>query len=296
MSFAKSIKSVVVLSLAEAVDLNKILTQEELPYEYRVAGAYEDYSIGLTPFKEDGEWVKEVDGMQLVNITRSVKKVDKKKVKRLLKEKLEELARLYAEQNPGDVRKFTKEEKQTFTDEITYSLLPETEVDVFENLLVVDLAKSQVYITNITKKASEDLTNFIRERIESFPVTPVVEDELDVIEGFAEMLTGDIQTRMSLGNYIKLEDGDGVVVWSKESLYESEASDLMSSTGKQVIAIGLEFDGTLGFIVDTEFTLKSLKWDKRFKEPSATIAADIMLCFNEIRGVIQDLKEETNKE
>lgn len=296
MSFAKSIKSVVVLSLAEAVDLNNIINQQELPFEFQVAGDYEDYTIGLTPFKEDGSWIKEVSGMQVVNISRSVKKVDKKKVKRLLKEKLEELARLYAEENPGEVRKFSKEEKQAFTEEISYSLLPDTEVDIYENMLVVDLEKSQVYITNITKKASEDLTSFIRDRIESFPVSPVVEDELDVIDGFAKMIKGNIQSRLSLGNYVKLEDGDGIVVWTKESLYESEASELMSTTGKQVIAMGFEFDGTLNFIADTEFTLKSLKWDKRFKEPSETIDSDIILCFNEIRGVIKDLKEETSYE
>lgn len=290
MSFAKSVKGIVTLALNETVDLSVIETISDRPVEYVKAGDYDVGSIGLIRFPE-GDFVKEINGLQIINVGQSVKKVNKKKVKRLLKEKVAELSKAYEEEK-GEPRKFTKEEKDALSTEIAFSLLPETEVDEFSNLLIVDSEEEQVYVVNTSKKASEAITAYVRDLIESFPVVPVVDNELAVIQGFAEMANDNIQSRLSLGNYIKLEDADGVVVWTKESLYESQATDLIES-GKQVVAIGLEFDGVIKFVVDTEFTIKGLKWDKMFNEKGSSFEADVLLCFNEVRKVLKDLKEET---
>jgi len=289
MSFAKNFKSVVTLNLTEAVDLNVINEITDRPFEYVPAGEWEQESIGLIHI--DGEFVKEFAGLQVINIGSSVKKVNKKKVKRLVKERVAQMQAQYAENNPGETLKVSKEDKDIIAEEITFSLLPETEVDEFQNLLIIDKDNSQVFIVNTTKKASEKLTDFVRVLIDSFPVESVVEDESKVVSGFAELLTGDITTRLALGNYIKLADADGVVVWTKESLYQSEASELLE-TGKQVQAIGLDYDAVLTFVVDTEFTLKSIKFDKSFQE-DGTFEANVLAIVNELRGVISDLKEET---
>lgn len=293
MSFAKSVKGIVTLALNEAVDLSVIEAISDRPVEYVKAGDHDTSSIGLIRFPE-GDFVKEINGLQIVNVGQSVKKVNKKKVKRLLKEKIAELSKAYEEEK-GEPRKFSKDEKDALAADIAFSLLPETEVDEFDNLLIVDSEAEQVYVVNTSKKASESITSYIRDLIESFPVAPVVDNELAVIQGFAEMANDNIQSRLSLGNYIKLEDADGVVVWTKESLYESQATDLIE-TGKQVVAIGLEFDGIIKFVVDTEFTIKGLKWDKQFNEKGASFEADVLLCFNEIRKILKDLKEETKDE
>lgn len=289
MSFAKTFKSVVTLNLTEAVDLNAINEITDRPFQYVPAGEWEQESIGLIHI--DGEFVKEFAGLQVINIGSSVKKVNKKKVKRLVKERVAQMQAQYAENNPGETLKVSKEDKDIIAEEITFSLLPETEVDEFQNLLIIDKDNSQVFIVNTTKKASEKLTDFVRDLIDSFPVESVVEDESKVVTGFAELMTGDITTRLALGNYIKLADADGVVVWTKESLYQSEASELLE-TGKQVQAIGLDYDAVVTFVVDTEFTLKSIKFDKSFQE-DGTFEANVLAIVNELRGVISDLKEET---
>lgn len=289
MSFAKTFKSVVTLNLTEAADLNAINEITDRPFQYVPAGEWEQESIGLIHI--DGEFVKEFAGLQVINIGSSVKKVNKKKVKRLVKERVAQMQAQYAENNPGETLKVSKEDKDIIAEEITFSLLPETEVDEFQNLLIIDKDNSQVFIVNTTKKASEKLTDFVRDLIDSFPVESVVKDESKVVAGFAELMTGDITTRLALGNYIKLADADGVVVWTKESLYQSEASELLE-TGKQVQAIGLDYDAVVTFVVDTEFTLKSIKFDKSFQE-DGTFEANVLAIVNELRGVISDLKEET---
>lgn len=292
MSFAKTFKSVVTLELTEAVDLNEINNITDRPFEYVPAGEWEAESIGLIHI--DGEFVKEFAGLQVINIGSSVKKVNKKKVKRLVKERVAEMQAQYAENNPGETLKVSKEDKDIIAEEIAFSLLPETEVDEFENLLIVDKENQQVFVVNTSKKASEKLTDFVRDLIESFPVEGIVKDESMVVKGFSELLTGDITTRLALGNYIKLADADGVVVWTKESLYQSEASELLE-TGKLVQAIGLDYDAVVTFVVDTEFTLKSLKFDKSF-EADGTFEANVLAIVNELRGIIKDLKEETFSE
>ena len=113
-----------------------------------------------------------------------------------------------------------------------------------------------------------------------------------IVKGFGELLENHEADRITLGNYIKMEDSEGVVVWSKESLYESKAVELKED-GKDVVAIGLEYDGVVDFVVDKEFKLSKLRFPKYFADEEGSIEASVLLCFNEIRGLMEDLTKAT---
>lgn len=296
--FAKKFKSAIVLKLdSETVDFSDIegiLNSGETNYEFHTAEGTQSHTIGL--LKIDEVFVKDFSGLQVINVGQSVKKVNKKKVKKLLEQKLAEMEQDFIAENPDKEFFVNKEDKKVIEADIIFSLLPETDPEDFNNYVVLDKQEGFVYVLNSTKKNSETVTSFIRAVIEGFPVVPVVDNSEKMVKGFkdlvVEMCTTD--TRLALGNYIKLEDEEGVVTWTKESLYDSKASELIE-TGKDVVALGLEYDGLVSFVVDQEMKLSAIKFPKYFNE-DGSFESNVLLCFNEIRGVVEDvLKETLNK-
>lgn len=290
--FAKKFKGFTALASGENIDISALNTIADIPLDFVIAEGSQSHTIGLVRFEDDGAYVKEFSGLQLINVGQSVKKVNKKKVKRLLNERI---AQLEAEHNASPAMTefyLDKEDKKALEADITFALLPQTEPEDFYNYVVVDKENDVVYVLNATKKVSEEITNYLRLVLGSFPVLPFSVQEEAIIKGFGEIMENREADRLTLGNYIKLENDDGVVVWSKESLYESKAADLIED-GKNVVAIGLEFDGTISFIVDKDFKVSGLKFPKYFNDEEGSIEASVLLCFKEIRGAMQDLIKAT---
>lgn len=290
--FAKKFKSFLPLVAGEGINLAPLNTITDRPLDFVIAEGQQAHTIGLVKFEDDGQYVKEFSGLQVINVGQSVKKVNKKKVKRLLAAKLNQMEEEALVENPSAEFFLDKEQKKAIEADIIFSLLPETEADDFYNYVVVDAEASIVYVLNGSKKISEDISSFLREVLGSFPVVGFGVHEEAIIKGFGDIMESHEADRLTLGNYIKLEDEEGVVVWSKESLYESKAGDLIEA-GKHIIAIGLEYDGIASFIVDKEFKVSGLKFPKYFNDDEGTLEAAVLLCFNEVRGMMADLIKAT---
>ncbi|QHR75333.1 putative recombination protein [Escherichia phage JohannJBalmer] len=290
--FAKNFKSCVTLISGDGLSISALNTVTDKPLDFVVAQGQQAHTIGLVRFEDDGSYVKVFSGLEVIKVGQSVKKVNKKKVKRILNEKLQEMEQEFIAANPTKEFFLDKESKKAIEADIVFSLLPETEADDFYNYVVVDTENSITYVLNGSKKISEDIAVFLREVLGTFPVLPFSVHEEAIIKGFDTILEEHEAERLTLGNYIKLEDSEGVVVWSKESLYESRAVELMED-GKHVVAIGLEYDGFVNFIVDKEFKLSGIKFPKYFNDEEGSFEASVLLCFNEIRGIMQDLIKST---
>lgn len=290
--FAKKFKSVLPLAAGEGLSISALNSITDRPLDFVIAEGQQAHTIGLVKFEDDNSYVKEFSGLQMINVGQSVKKVNKKKVKRLLEAKLKDMEQAFLIENPGKEFFLDKESKKAVEADIIFSLLPETEADDFYNYVVVDTTTDIVYVINGSKKISEEISVFLRDVLGSFPVMGFGVHEEVIVKGFGDILETHEHERLTLGNYIKLEDDEGVVVWSKESLYESKALELKED-GKSVVAIGLEYDGVVTFIVDKEFRLSGIKFPKYFNDEEGSIEAAALLCFNEIRGVLADLKSAT---
>ena len=290
--FAKKFKSFIALASAEDLSISALNTITDIPLDYVIAEGSQAHTIGLIKFEDDQAYVKEFNGLQLVNVGQSVKKVNKKKVKRILNEKLATMAEEHEAVNPMVEFHLDKESLKALEADIVFSLLPETEADEFSNFLVVDTENDITYVLGATKKSSEEITNYLRGVLGSFAVLPFGVQEEAIIKGFGEIMETHEADRLTLGNYIKLEDDEGTVVWSKESLYDSKAADLIED-GKHVVAIGLEYDGTVDFIVDKDFKVSGLKFPKYFNDEEGSLEAAVILCFNEVRGIMDDLIKAT---
>lgn len=291
--FAKKFKSALPLASGENLSIAALNTITDRPLDFVIAEGSQAHTIGLVKFEDDNSYVKEFRGLQLINVGQSVKKVNKKKVKRLLAERIAALQKEH--EDMGLEFEMNKEDKKNLEADIIFALLPETEADDFYNYVVVDTENDITYVLNGSKKISEEISLFLRDVLGSFPVLSFGVQEDAIIKGFGKIMENHEAERLTLGNYIKLEDEEGVVVWSKESLYESKAQDLIE-TGKQVVAIGLEYDGVVSFIVDKELKLSGIKFPKHFDDEEGSIEAAVILCFNEIRGLMEDLIKSTIKD
>lgn len=290
--FAKQFKSCITLAADKDVSIIGINDITDRPLDFVIAEGQQMHTIGLVKF-EDGVYVKEFSGLQIVNVGQSVKKVNKKKVKRLLAEKIEQMKAEHDAQDTLFEFEIDKETKKELEETIIFSLVPETEADDFYNYVVVDTQSNIVYVLNGSKKISEEISIYLRDLLGSFAVVPFSVHEDVITAGFGAMLEENEADRLTLGNYIKLEDDEGVVVWSKESLYESRAAELKDD-GKNVVAIGLEFDGVVSFIADNSLNLKGIKFPKHFQdEDEGGIEGSALMCFNEIRGIMEDLIKNT---
>lgn len=290
--FAKQFKSFTALAAADQLSIAALNTIDDIPLDFVIAEGQQAHTIGLVRFEDDGSYVKEFAGLQLALVGQSVKRVDKKKVKRKLLAKIEEMRQEHEAE--GSLLEFNidKETKKEIEENIIFAMLPDTEAEDFYNYVVVDVDTKIVYALNANKRVSEDISMFLRDALGSFPVVPFSVHEDLIIKGFGAIMEDREAERLTLGNYIKLEDSEGTVVWSKESLYESRASELMED-GKLVTAIGLEFDGVVEFVVSKDFNVKGIKFPKHFNDEEGTIEASVLLCFNEVRGLMEDLIKAT---
>ncbi len=292
--FAKKFKSVLPLAAAEGLSLSGLNNITDRPVDFVIAEGQQAHTIGLVKFEDDQSYVKEFNGLQMINVGQSVKKVNKKKVKRLVTAKIKQMEEAHAADNPGVEFFLDKESKKAIEADVVFSLLPETEADDFYNYVVLDTEMDILYVINGSKKVSEDISAFLRDLLGSFAVMGFGVHEDLIVKGFGEILETHEFKRLTLGNYIKLEDEEGVVVWSKESLYESKALELKED-GKSVQAIGLEYDGVVNFIVDKDFRISGIKFPKYFNDEEGSIEAAALLCFKEVRGMVEDLAGATFK-
>lgn len=292
--FAKKFKSALPLAAAEGLSIAELNNITDRPLDFVIAEGQQAHTIGLVKFEDDQSYVKEFNGLQLINVGQSVKKVNKKKVKRLVAAKIKQMEEVYAIDNPGIEFFLDKESKKAIEADVIFSLLPETEADDFYNYVVLDTEMDILYVINGSKKVSEEITAFLRDVLGSFAVMGFGVHEDLIVKGFGEILETHEFERLTLGNYIKLEDDEGIVVWSKESLYDSKALELKED-GKSVQAIGLEYDGVVNFIVDKDFRLSGIKFPKYFNDEEGSIEAAVLLCFKEVRGMLEDLAGATFK-
>ncbi|WP_225377985.1 recombination-associated protein RdgC, partial [Escherichia coli] len=89
-----------------------------------------------------------------------MKKVDKKKVKRILNERLEEMRQDM--ESEGKEFYVDKEVVKAMKEDIEFALLPETEPEDFFNYVVLDKTTNLLYVLNGSKKVAEEITSFLR--------------------------------------------------------------------------------------------------------------------------------------
>lgn len=300
----KSFKGFVVYEVKGEADLTKITEHENLDnLHYRIANENEMSSVGFLPVieqevNEEGELLREeelvtsVAGFDIVKIGESKKKVPGNEVNKIVK-KLTNQAFEEAKEK-GEEFKLTKELKEFFKETAIQQLLPKCFTDEFETYAFHDKETGLFYVAVNSQKKAENINSFLRYVLGSLPVVPV-EVNVNLEDVFTSFVTDQLNSKTVLGNYIEMKDEEGSLSWKKESLYESEAKELLENTTKKVTKIGLEFDGTTSFIVDTDLVFSQVKFDSDVTADGHDFISTFLLMGNEIRGAVKSLLEEVSQ-
>ena len=286
---SQNIKTLVALKVEkDLVDINEVAS----PRIYAPADETQFSSIGIIP-NEDGELVKVVKNFEIMEIGQSFRKVNKKKVKRIVKEKIEALKSEFIPNEEQEEFFISKDTIKELEYQVSIKLLPETEVDEQSHYVIHDTTNDFLFITNTNKKGSEDITSFFRDMLTTFPVEELT-DEATFAESFKKViLSGQTKNRLEFGDYILMSDlvSKGKVIFTKELVTSKEVVNILED--KVVSAIGLGYDGVLNFTVQSDLSFKGVKFDKGLIEEEESFVADALIILTELVGVIEDILEIT---
>ena len=246
-------------------------------------------SIGVVPF-EDGSIVKTIQAFDVLSITQSFRKVNKKKVKRLLKEKLAEMESKFEPTPEQDEFYVDKETLKDFEFQISKSLLPETEVEETQHFVIYDKDNGTIVVTNANKKVSENLTAFIRFSVGSLPVTEIV-DEYDFSQSLKKLIESKKETnRISFTDSIALVGiNKEKATFAKTSVKSEEVLEILAD--KSITSVGFDFDGVMTGVINNDLSFKGVKLDKELFQQDSSFDADAILVLNELNELTKDFLE-----
>lgn len=301
-ALVKQFKGFVVYQVKGEADLKDLLDNPNLEnLKYRIANENQLSTIGFLPViseevnEETGEVIQEeqlvvsVGGFDVIKIGESKKKVPANEVKKLVRDMT---AKAFDEaKEKGEDFKVTKDMKDFFKDNAIKQLLPKCFTDEYESFLFHDTQSGLFYVAVTSHRKAESLTGFVRAVLGSLPLVPLHVDG-SVEQVFTDFVVNQLNATLVLGNFVEMQDLEGVVAWKKESLYDSEAKELLENTEKVVTKIGLEYDGTVAFVVDTDFSFSQVKFDSAITADGHDFTSTFLLMGNEIRKSVQGLLKE----
>lgn len=280
-------------------------TEDETPdYKYQIATEEELSSIGFEPViplevTADGELIREeeyvhsVGTFDVLKIKQSKRKVPASEVKKIVAAKTKRAIAEALER--GQTIKVNKQLKDMFKEEAIKELLPRCFVDEFSTFVFLDKATERLYVIVPSHKKAEDLTAFIRKVLGSLPITPLV-TERPIVSALTDFVTSQVKDKLTLGTFVQMEDEEGVVAWKKESLYNSEAKELIEGSEKLVTKLGMEYDGVLSFTIDNEYVFSGVKFEDYVTADGYDFSSTFLLIAKELTGAVKELLKELGEE
>lgn len=278
---------------AEFSDLRYVIATEE---ELSSIGFEAVIPLEVTADGElvrEEEYVHSVGTFDVLKIKQSKRKVPGTEVKKIVARKTKQA--IEDAQARGQTIKVNKQLKDIFKEEAIKELLPRCFIDEFTTFVFLDKATERLYVTVPSHKKAEDLTAFLRKVLGSLPITPLI-TERPIVSAMTDFVTGQLKDKITLGTFVQMEDEEGIVAWKKESLYNSEAKELIENSEKLVTKLGMEYDGVLSFVIDNEYVFSGVKFEDYVTADGYDFSSTFLLIANELTGAVKELLKELGEE
>ena len=173
-----------------------------------------------------------------------------------VREKVDEIE---AEQH----RKVYKKERDQIKDEIIQAFLPRAFIRKSKIVAAIAPKLGLILVNSASAKRAEDLLSTLREVLGSLPVRP-----LTVKIAPAATLTSWVKEKKAADNFFVLDScelsdthEDGGTVRCKRQDLTSDETQMHLESGKQVTQLSLAWTDKLSFILDTNMTIKGIKFE-----------------------------------
>ena len=235
--------------------------------------------------------VHSAEGNHLISMTKEEKLLPSQ----VIKEALEEKVSLLEDQ---ENRKITKKEKDSMKDEIIMTLLPRAFSRRSQIRALILSKQNLVLVDSSSATKAEELLALLRKALGSLPVVPLnftqpIENTLTSwLSDNAVPAVFEAQDEAELKS---VTDEGGIVRFKQQELFEEEVLAHLE-TGKQVHKLALHFGNSVAFVLQSDASLKRLKFSEEFRannddigneDPVAKMDADFALMCGELAALLE---------
>ena len=270
------------VDLEVAKNIVKLLTEDTLSSkQFKECGDYDSLKVGFTPFVEDS-YLLETKGSVAFQVTSQKKTPKSSQVKALCKEK----EKVYMEENGlEDLDKETKDEIKRL---VVESLLPSTFPD--EPVTVVMwITENTLMVGTPSSKKAEELISFVRGVIGTLPVTPLAVKE-DVTQKLTDMVSVGYSETITLGNKVELIGEEGETITFAKCDVSMADTETHIDNGAMVSKLGMEHDGAMKFVLNTDLEISAIKVNKDILMGSKDIGA-LIVTMDEVNLTVKGIVE-----
>lgn len=208
----------------------------------------------VSPMAQDMPLVHAASGFMMVSFKIQEKMVPAGVIKELLDEKVEEI-------ELRESRKVKKKEKDTLKEEIYQTLLPRAFTRNTVINAYIDTQAGWLVVNASSAKKAENLTINLRKALGSLKIR--IPEVLPVSMLLTQWLkTNEYPQDLTIEDQCVLQDNkdaSGIIRCQRQNLFTDDILSLIDS-GREVIQLALSWQDQLGFVINDEFMLKSLKF------------------------------------
>lgn len=159
-------------------------------------------------------------------------------------------------------RKPGKRLRNEYREAALTELLPRAFIVRARTGVYVDPVARMVAIDTASAKAAEEAITAIRDALGSFPVRPLATEASLPLLMTEWLISGELPADFELGDECELEDPSDVASVISGKHHDLGADEIREHArcGKQVVKLGLIYDGRIGFVLDGQARLRKLRF------------------------------------
>lgn len=255
----------------EQPSLNESELEQALSAQlFQPVGKYEAKrtGFGAPGGRNDTRLVHEIAGQRLLRVRRQERVLPAAVINEEIEERCAEFEAANGFAPP-------RREKQTLKEKVVEELLPQAFTRNTHTDLWWDTQRSLIGIACASRKRGDEALDLLRQALGSLKVTPVA-TKVPVARTLTQWLSAPT-TRpeaLTIGDSVELRGEDDGVLRARAIDLESDEIQTALAAGRQVSRLALHLEGELGFVLQDDLVLKSLKFDDRVLDEADSDAGD----------------------
>lgn len=227
----------------------------------------------VSPYNDNNneDYIVDMQGHLLLRIKKESKILPAPVIKQALLEKIDK-------QEQALSRKLTKNEKATLKDEVMIDLMPRAFSKYNHYWLWIDTHNKRIVIDCSSFKQAEDILAILRKQLGALALTP-----LSIDNPLEQVMTTWVKEKLNfapflLGDQAELKDpleGNGIISCKNQDITSDEMLVHFES-GKWISKIKIIDERGVNFIVNSDLTLKRIKFDSAILDENEDIGSDEM--------------------
>ncbi|QYN43580.1 MULTISPECIES: recombination-associated protein RdgC [unclassified Gilliamella] len=266
-------KNAIIYQLNNDTLLNKDTIEKAIKsIPFTPCGNLDTIKMGwVSPYNDNNQndFIIDMQGHFLLRLKKETKILPSPVIKQALLEKIDK-------QEQALSRRLTKNEKATLKDEVMIDLMPRAFSKYNHFWLWIDTVNKRIIIDTSSFKQAEDILAILRKEMGALALTP-----LSIEKPLEQIMTTWVKEKLNfapfiLGDQAELKDpleGNGIISCKNQDITSDEML-IHFDSGKWITKIKIIDERGVNFIVNSDLTLKRIKFDSTILDENEDIGSD----------------------